>query len=88
MSFPASIIERRVLKPNGSAILSGPTETVFYKFCRYLWLQDWSYPEDHLRTVYEIEKMFEAKKFANSLRKKLPGFPIPDLFRITKYTKG
>jgi len=77
---------RRVLKPNGVVILSGPTESWFYKLSRFLWLRRVDYIE-HVFTVYDIEKQFESKGFKLISRKRLPGFPIPTLFRISKFKK-
>lgn len=78
---------KRILKPNGYAILSGPTESWFYKFCRFLWLQVISYPQSHLHTVYDIEKGFELNGFKLMARKSLPSFSLPALFRISKFKK-
>ena len=77
----------RVLKIDGLAILSGPTESWFYKFCRFLWVHAFSKPEAHLHTIYDIEKKFEPNEFKLLKRKSLPGFPIPALFRISKFKK-
>jgi len=76
----------RVLKPNGLAILSGPTESRFYKMCRFLWLRKVSL-ESHVHTVYDIEKKFVGNGFELIELKRLPGFPIPDIFRISKLKK-
>lgn len=76
----------RVLKPNGLAILSGPTESWFYKFCRYMWTRQWDLP-GHIHDVQEIEKKYESNGFQLIKRKSLPGIPLPELFRISKYKK-
>ncbi len=76
----------RVLKPNGFAILSGPTESWFYKLCRYLWTRQWEM-HGHLFTVYDIEKKFKDIGFESVKRKSLPGIPLPELFRVTKFKK-
>jgi len=77
---------KRVLKPNGCAILSGPTETWFYKFCRFLWLRKFS-EEFHLYSIYEIEKKFPPNGFELIKTVSLPRFLIPELFRISKFIK-
>jgi len=77
----------RVLKPNGIAILSGPTESWFYKFCRVLWLGKVHF-FDHKHTIYDIEKKFESNNFTLVARESLPHKPIPPLFRISKFEKS
>ncbi len=77
---------KRVLKPEGFVILSGPTESWFYKFCRVLYRRMLEH-EEHVHTVYDIEKKFESKSFQLVKRESLPGFPIPELFRISKFQK-
>jgi len=78
---------KRVLKPNGVAILSEPTETWFYKFCRFLWLRKFSMDEFHLYNIYEIEKKFPPNGFELIKTVSLPRFLIPELFRISKFIK-
>jgi len=77
---------RRVLKPEGVVILSGPTESWFYKFCRVLYRGKLEH-EEHVHTIYGIEKKFEANGFQLIKRESLPGFPIPELIRISKFKK-
>lgn len=77
----------RVLKLNGLVILSGPIESWFYKFCRFLWLHNWSYPDHHLHTIYDIEKRFEPNRFQLIKQKSLPRIPFLPLFRISKFKK-
>lgn len=77
---------RGVLKPEGLVILSGPTESWFYKFCRLLYARKLEH-EEHVHTIYGIEKKFEANGFQLVKRESLPGFPIPDLHRISKFKK-
>ncbi len=76
----------RILKPNGVAILTGPTESWFYKLCRLIWLGRTN-AGYHLYTIYDIEKKFENNSFKLLERKSLPGFPLPQLFRISMYQK-
>jgi len=44
--------------------------------------------EEHVHTVYEIEKKIQFKGFQLVNKKSLPGFPIPELFRISKFKKN
>lgn len=76
----------RVLKPDGIAVLSGPTESLFYKFCRWLWIRTWS-EASHICTVYDLEKKFESKGFQLISHESLPKWPVPELFRICKFKK-
>jgi|SRR5438552_2946743 len=76
----------RVVKSNGIVIMSGPTESWFYVLCRFLWQRKTKYHE-HVRSVYEVEKAFQPNGFELIQQKSLPGFPLPQLFRITKYKK-
>jgi len=77
---------RRVLKPEGVFIISGPTESWFYKFCRLLFRHKLEYDE-HVHTIYGIEKKIKTDDFQLVNRKSLPGFPIPELFRISEFKK-
>jgi len=77
---------QRILKPEGIVILSGPTESWFYKFCRVLYRRKLEH-EEHVHTIYGIEKKFEANGFQFIKRESLPGFPIPELIRISKLKK-
>jgi len=77
---------KRVLKTHGNVILSGPTETWFYKLCRLFYRHMIDF-EEHVHTVYGIEKKFQLKGFQLINQKSLPGFPIPELFRISKFKK-
>ncbi len=77
---------KRVIKTHGNVILSGPTETWFYKLCRLFYRHMIDF-EEHVHTVYGIEKKFQLKGFQLINQKSLPGFPIPELFRISKFKK-
>lgn len=76
----------RCLKKDGVAILSGPTESWFYRFCRFLWLRRIT-AGYHIHTIYEIEKVFESNGFQLVELRTLPSKPLPELFRITKFKK-
>ena len=89
---------RRVLKPGGSAIVSSPTESRFYRFCRFLLFGEVkdvhvhksisrTEADHHYHNVYEIEKKFIANGFEQIKKKSLPGFPFPDLHRVSKFQK-
>ena len=89
----------RILKPSGSFILSGPTESWFYKFCRFLQFGIFSKNvkapkpgfrgeiDYHFHTIYDLEKKIEANGFKKEKQKSIPGFPFPTLFRVTKFKK-
>ena len=77
----------RVLKPNGLCIISGPTESWFYKICRLLYRHKWIAPA-HLYTIYDLEKGYERNNFKLVERKSLPRFPLPQLFRISAFQKN
>jgi ubiquinone/menaquinone biosynthesis C-methylase UbiE len=89
---------RRVLKPNGIAILSGPTESKFYRFCRSIlfFLERNNHQRretqrqnivyiPHYHTVYQLEDKFMKYAFTLSRARSLPGFPLPPLFRVSRF---
>jgi ubiquinone/menaquinone biosynthesis C-methylase UbiE len=86
----------RVLNPDGIAILSGPTESWFYRFCRSLLFyqakrngkysgQEIDY---HYHNVYDLEQMFLKHGFRLIKSRSLPGLPLPSLFRVSKFQKS
>lgn len=89
----------RILKPNGFVIMSSPTETWFYRFCRFLLFKTLekdvytaksgprSDADHHFQNVYVVEKKFLEHGFKQIKQKSLPGFPIPELHRISKFQK-
>jgi ubiquinone/menaquinone biosynthesis C-methylase UbiE len=89
----------RILKPDGTFILCGPTESWFYKFCRFLHFGVYSKNvtcdkpgfrgeiDYHFHTIDEIQKKFEKNGFKKIKQKSLPMPPIPSLFRITRFQK-
>lgn len=89
----------RVLKPQGSAILSSPTESWFYRFCRFLLFGDIekdvhttkseprSEADHHYHNVYGIEKKFFQNGFKQIKLKSHPRFPVPVLHRVSKFQK-
>ncbi len=70
----------RVLKPNGRFILCGPTESIWYKFCRFLLKGTFSSKEgpdagEHYRNIKEIAKIIEKTMlFKMDKRIHLPKF--------------
>lgn len=85
----------RVLKPGRFAILSGPTESDFYRFCRSLLFHLTRKNKDtirqeidyHFHTIYELEQKFIEYGFNIAKRKRLPSYPLPSLFRISSFQK-
>ena len=77
---------KRVIKSNGVAVLCGPTESWFYQLCRFLYIGKFRYG-GHKHTIYDIEKIFESNDFKLIKQKSLPGFPFPELFRISVFKK-
>jgi ubiquinone/menaquinone biosynthesis C-methylase UbiE len=89
----------RILKPNGFAILSGPTESSFYRLCRSILFyltknnrenQDTLERQEidfHYHTIYELEQKYIDCGFSLSGRRSLPGFPLPPLFRISRFRR-
>lgn len=76
----------RVLKKDGMAIISGPTESWFYKFCRFLWLRKIHLPS-HKYTIYHLETGFLKNNFKLTKMISIPKLPLPELFRISKFKK-
>jgi ubiquinone/menaquinone biosynthesis C-methylase UbiE len=90
---------KRVLKPNGSIIVSSPTESWFYRLCRFLIFgvseknvyrnkPGFQGEADfHFQNAYKIEQKLKENGFTQILQRSLPGFPIPELHRIVKFQK-
>jgi ubiquinone/menaquinone biosynthesis C-methylase UbiE len=77
---------QRVLVPNGHAILSGPTESWFYRLCRFIEFGKEKVPS-HFHTIHSIKEKFITEGFKEVKSQSLPGTPIPTLFIITKFQK-
>ncbi len=87
----------RVLMPNGVAILSGPTESRFYRFCRSILFltskKNVKFEEQmvrreidyHFHTIYELEQKFVKQGFKLMGQKSLPS--MPSLFRVSRFQK-
>jgi len=90
---------QRILRDDGLFILSGPTETWFYKLCRFIQFGMFSKHittsergmgseiDYHFHNIYELEKKLISNGFEKIKQKSLPRYPIPELFRITMYKK-
>jgi ubiquinone/menaquinone biosynthesis C-methylase UbiE len=89
----------RVLMPNGHAILCGPTESWFYRLCRFIQFGQFKKNVEcdkpgfrgeidyHFHTIYDLEEKFVANAFKEVKSQSLPGIPFPTLFRVTKFQK-
>jgi ubiquinone/menaquinone biosynthesis C-methylase UbiE len=77
---------QRVLVPNGYVILSGPTESWFYRLCRYIQFGKDKVPW-HFHTIYSIKEKFVTNAFKEVKSQSLPGSPFPTLFLVTKFQK-
>ncbi len=87
----------RVLMPNGVAILSGPTESRFYRLCRSILfltskknakLEEQMVRREidyHFHTIYELEQKFIKHGFKLVGQKSLPR--VPSLFRVSRFQK-
>jgi len=90
---------KRVLKPKGSIIMSSPTESWFYRLCRFFLFGVFKKnvqrdkpgfrgkADYHFQNVYEIEQKLKKNGFTPILQKSLPGFPVPELHKIVKFQK-
>jgi len=88
----------RILKPNGSLVLCGPTESWFYRFCRFLQFGIYSKNvksdkpgfrgeiDYHHYTIYDLENKFQSHGFKKLKLKSIPHF-LPTLFRVTLFKK-
>jgi ubiquinone/menaquinone biosynthesis C-methylase UbiE len=85
----------RVLRPGGTVILSGPTESWAYRLGRLVLFyltknssrQERHDSDYHYRTIYQLESEFVNHGFLMSVEAKLPKFPLPTLFRIDRFEK-
>lgn len=59
----------KLLKPGGRLIISGPTESGFYKLCRRIAGFSGEY---HVRSIFDIEERLAAKGFRTHVRSRLP----------------
>jgi hypothetical protein len=75
---------QRFLLPNGHAILSGPTQSWFYKLCRFIQFGHLEV-DYHYHTIYDLEEKFVGATFKRVRSKSLLGIPFPKLFRVTKF---
>ncbi len=70
-----------LLRPGGRLIVSGPTESLAYKVGRFVAGFKNHY---HHRNIFDIEQVLEQSWKASTVRR-LPAFPLPQAFSITKY---
>ena len=81
---------RRVLKPGGQFIVSGPTENFFYKFCRFLIKGTFSEKEGpgagaHLHTINGLDERIRAAGFQRKESVYLPKYSPLILFKLFNY---
>jgi 2-polyprenyl-3-methyl-5-hydroxy-6-metoxy-1,4-benzoquinol methylase len=68
-----------LFKPGGELIVSGPTENLFYRLCRRIAGFSGHY---HVRSVFDIERRLEQKKYRLRARHVLPRFLPFKLFVV------
>jgi len=76
-----SVAFRSLMRPGGRLIVSGPTETAFYKLGRAL---AGFKNEYHHRNIFDIDRVLTAQ-WRVTTRTYLPRFPLPRAFVITRY---
>ena len=76
-----SLAFRSLVRPGGTLIVSGPTETAFYKVGRAL---AGFKNEYHHRNIFDIDRVLTAQ-WRVTTRAYLPRFPLPRAFVITRY---
>jgi 2-polyprenyl-3-methyl-5-hydroxy-6-metoxy-1,4-benzoquinol methylase len=72
---------RSLLRPGGRLIVSGPTETMFYKLGRKL---AGFKNEYHHRNIFDIDRVL-VTQWRIAQRTYLPRFPLPRAFVLTRY---
>lgn len=72
---------RRLLGARGRLVVSGPTETGLYRLARRLAGFRGQY---HHRTVYDIDRMLRREWHVDRAQR-VPGLPMPQGFRVTRY---
>jgi len=80
----ATLVDKvsRLLQQGGKLIVSGPTETGFYKLCRKIAGFRGDY---HVRSVFDIEKLLGEKGYKMQQRHLLPRFLPFKLFEVLVY---
>lgn len=81
---------KRVLKPNGKLIITGPTESFFYKFCRFLIKGTFSEEKGpgtgiHYHTIYTLDKKIMKCNFLKENKINLPKYFPFVLIKVIKY---
>lgn len=74
----------RLLDRRGRLIVSGPTETFFYRLGRRLAGYDGHY---HERSIYDVERAL-ARQWSADAVIRVPGAPLPCAFRIGRYFRN
>lgn len=82
----------RLLKPGGELIVSGPTESAFYKFCRFLIKGTFSMEEGpgtgvHYHTIEHIDNVIRQNRFTCEQRRNLPNIPLCVLVKVFRYVR-
>ena len=81
---------KRVLKNNGSLIISGPTENILYKLGRFImkgtWNEVYEDGEKHSWNIFQIKKKILKNGYIVKKSKILPSRLLP-LFAIYKFKK-
>jgi 2-polyprenyl-3-methyl-5-hydroxy-6-metoxy-1,4-benzoquinol methylase len=78
---PLSLSFVSLLKKGGRLIVSGPTESLAYKLGRMVAGFKNHY---HHRNIFDIERVLH-KSWAPTAARRLPRFPLPQAFSITRY---
>lgn len=73
----------RKLRPGGALIVSGPTESLAYRFGRFLAGFSGDY---HVRSVFDVERDVAGGGFAREELRQIP--IVPRLFRITLWRRA
>jgi len=81
---------QRVLKPKGKLIITGPTESTFYKFCRFLIKGTFSEEKGpgtgiHFHTIYTLDKKILTCNFLKENEVNLPKYFPFVLIKVIKY---
>jgi len=88
-----SLLEfKRIMKKNALLIVSGPTENLFYKFCRFILKGTFSEKagpssSPHFHDIDSLKGAIEKRGFKCLKTVRIPMFPIPTLFKILVFRK-
>jgi ubiquinone/menaquinone biosynthesis C-methylase UbiE len=81
---------KRILKPNGKLIITGPTESFFYKLCRFLIKGTFSEEKGpgtgvHYHNIYTLDKQIIKGNFSKENEANLPKYFPFILMKVIKY---